>query len=146
MSLNVYRKVADDLKAGQNVQAEAFQDVTIYFSDIVGFTTLAGESTPMEIVEMLNLLYSQFDNIIQNFNVYKVETIGDAYMTVCGVPEPNPDHAPVMADMSLALLDSVIHFVIPHRPHNQLRIRIGLNSGPVVAGVVGNTMPRYCLF
>ncbi|KAH9507560.1 Nitrogen permease reactivator protein [Bulinus truncatus] len=117
------RKVADDLKAGQHVQAEAFQDVTIYFSDIVGFTTLAGESTPME-----------------------VETIGDAYMTVCGCPEPNPDHAPVMADMSLALLDSVIHFVIPHRPNNQLRIRIGLNSGPVVAGVVGNTMPRYCLF
>ncbi|XP_059142324.1 receptor-type guanylate cyclase gcy-28-like isoform X2 [Physella acuta] len=140
------RKVADDLKAGQHVQAEAFQDVTIYFSDIVGFTTLAGESTPMEIVEMLNLLYSQFDNIIQNFNVYKVETIGDAYMVVCGCPEPNPDHAPVMADMSLALLDSVIHFVIPHRPQNQLRIRIGLNSGPVVAGVVGNTMPRYCLF
>ncbi|XP_055899880.1 atrial natriuretic peptide receptor 1-like isoform X2 [Biomphalaria glabrata] len=140
------RKVADDLKAGQHVQAEAFQDVTIYFSDIVGFTTLAGESTPMEIVEMLNLLYSQFDNIIQNFNVYKVETIGDAYMTVCGCPEPNSEHAPVMADMSLALLDSVIHFVIPHRPNNQLRIRIGLNSGPVVAGVVGNTMPRYCLF
>ncbi|RUS73138.1 hypothetical protein EGW08_019100, partial [Elysia chlorotica] len=140
------RKVADDLKRGEHVQAEAFQCVTIYFSDIVGFTTLASESQPMEIVEMLNLLYSHFDNIISEFDVYKVETIGDAYMVVSGCPTLNESHASVMAQAALSLLDSVLNFVIPHRPDHQLRIRVGLNSGPVVAGVVGNTMPRYCLF
>ncbi|KAK3769309.1 hypothetical protein RRG08_011981 [Elysia crispata] len=140
------RKVADDLKRGEHVQAEAFQGVTIYFSDIVGFTTLASESQPMEIVEMLNRLYSHFDDIISEFDVYKVETIGDAYMVVSGCPTVNESHASVMARAALSLLDSVLTFVIPHRPEEQLRIRIGLNSGPVVAGVVGNTMPRYCLF
>ncbi|GFO41584.1 guanylate cyclase [Plakobranchus ocellatus] len=140
------RKVADNLKRGENVQAEAFACVTVYFSDIVGFTTLASESQPMEIVEMLNLLYSHFDDVISNYDVYKVETIGDAYMVVSGCPNKNEDHASVMAHTSLALLNSVKTFIIPHRPHDQLKIRIGLNSGPVVAGVVGNTMPRYCLF
>ncbi|XP_060604135.1 atrial natriuretic peptide receptor 1-like [Ruditapes philippinarum] len=141
------RKVAEDLKVGRSVQAEAFDSVTIYFSDIVQFTNLAGESTPLEIVALLNALYTLFDAIISHYNVYKVETIGDAYMIVSGLPERNGTlHVKEIAGVALSILQSVLTFEIPHKPDRQLEIRIGLHTGSVVAGVVGLTMPRYCLF
>ena len=77
---------------------------------------------------------------------FKVETIGDAYMVVSGLPKPNKNHASDIARMSLALLDSVANFQIPHLPERKLELRIGLHTGPCVAGVVGLKMPRYCLF
>ncbi|XP_016327888.1 atrial natriuretic peptide receptor 1-like [Sinocyclocheilus anshuiensis] len=139
--------VAEQLKRGEMVQAEAFDSVTIYFSDIVGFTALSAESTPMQVVTLLNDLYTCFDAIIDNFDVYKVETIGDAYMVVSGLPVRNGKlHTREIARMSLALLEAVHSFQIRHRPNQQLRLRIGIHSGPVCAGVVGLKMPRYCLF
>nr|XP_033780286.1 atrial natriuretic peptide receptor 1 [Geotrypetes seraphini] len=139
--------VAEELKRGETVQAEAFDTVTIYFSDIVGFTALSAESTPMQVVNFLNDLYTCFDAIIDNFDVYKVETIGDAYMVVSGLPVRNGKlHAREVARMSLALLEAVKTFKIRHRPEQQLKLRIGIHSGPVCAGVVGLKMPRYCLF
>ncbi|XP_043995189.1 atrial natriuretic peptide receptor 1-like [Gambusia affinis] len=139
--------VADQLKRGETVQAEAFDSVTIYFSDIVGFTALSAESTPLQVVTLLNDLYTCFDAIIDNFDVYKVETIGDAYMVVSGLPVRNGKrHGREVARMSLALLDAVKSFKIRHRPDQQLRLRIGIHSGTVCAGVVGLKMPRYCLF
>lgn len=139
--------VADQLKRGETVQAEAFDSVTIYFSDIVGFTALSAESTPLQVVNLLNDLYTCFDDIIDNFDVYKVETIGDAYMVVSGLPVRNGKrHGREVARMSLALLDAVKSFKIRHRPSQQLRLRIGIHSGTVCAGVVGLKMPRYCLF
>ncbi|CAC5423154.1 Guanylate cyclase soluble subunit beta-2,Soluble guanylate cyclase gcy-31,Soluble guanylate cyclase gcy-35,Head-specific guanylate cyclase,Receptor-type guanylate cyclase gcy-28,Soluble guanylate cyclase gcy-36,Guanylate cyclase soluble subunit alpha-1,Retinal guanylyl cyclase 2,Heat-stable enterotoxin receptor,Soluble guanylate cyclase 88E,Guanylate cyclase soluble subunit beta-1,Guanylate cyclase soluble subunit alpha-2 [Mytilus coruscus] len=141
------RKVAEDLKLGKPVKAESFEKVTIYFSDIVGFTTIAGDCTPIQVVELLNSLYTVFDDTIKSYEVYKVETIGDAYMVVSGLPERNGDkHASEMAYVALDLLDGVRNFRMPHDPEGCLRIRIGLHSGPVVSGVVGLTMPRYCLF
>lgn len=141
------RKVAEELKLGRPVEAENFECVTIYFSDIVGFTNLAGGSTPIQVVDLLNTLYTLFDDIIEHYDVYKVETIGDAYMIVSGLPERNGNnHANEIAKVALELLDGVNRFQIPHKPDEKLQIRIGLHSGPVCAGVVGLTMPRYCLF
>ncbi|XP_054666642.1 atrial natriuretic peptide receptor 2 isoform X1 [Grus americana] len=147
--------VAEQLKRGETVRAEAFDSVTIYFSDIVGFTALSAESTPMQVVTLLNDLYTCFDAIIDNFDVYKVETIGDAYMVVSGLPVRNGKlHAREIVRMALALLEAVKTFKIRHRPNDQLHLRIGVHTapgfslatGPVCAGVVGLKMPRYCLF
>ncbi|VDK51708.1 unnamed protein product [Anisakis simplex] len=138
--------VADQLISGRAVQAEAFDSVTIYFSDIVGFTALSSVSTPMQVVTLLNDLYMAFDGVVDNFRVYKVETIGDAYMVVSGLPDRHDQHASQIAQMALALLHKVKNFVIRHRPDEQLKLRIGIHSGSVVAGVVGSKMPRYCLF
>ncbi|XP_071439593.1 atrial natriuretic peptide receptor 1 isoform X2 [Hetaerina americana] len=141
------RQVAEQLMAGQVVRPEQFECVTVYFSDIVGFTALCAQSTPMQVVDFLNDLYSTFDRIIGFYDVYKVETIGDAYMVVSGLPSRNGDaHAKEIALMALAILDAVSSFNIRHRPDDQLRIRIGVHSGPVCAGVVGVKMPHYCLF
>ncbi|XP_011301299.1 atrial natriuretic peptide receptor 1 isoform X5 [Fopius arisanus] len=141
------KSVASQLILGQSVIAETYDHVTIYFSDIVGFTSLSAESTPLQVVDLLNDLYTCFDSIIENFDVYKVETIGDAYMVVSGLPVRNGmNHAREIARMSLALRDTVMTFSIRHRPNEQLKLRIGMHTGPCVAGVVGLKMPRYCLF
>ncbi|KAK2154621.1 hypothetical protein NP493_2161g00000 [Ridgeia piscesae] len=139
--------IADQLKRGKSVQPETYDCVTIFFSDIVGFTTLSSESTPLEVVAMLNDLYTCFDSIIEGFDVYKVETIGDAYMVVSGLPVRNGSHhAREIARMALKLLDSLSRFKVRHSPDTILRLRCGIHSGSCVAGVVGLKMPRYCLF
>ncbi|BFZ26126.1 hypothetical protein BsWGS_29165 [Bradybaena similaris] len=141
------KKVASQLIRGESVTAEWYDNVSIYFSDICGFTALSAESTPMEVVDLLNDLYTTFDSIIENFDVYKVETIGDAYMVVSGLPDRNGNiHAREIARMSLSLQKATVTFRIRHRPNDQLKIRIGIHTGPVCAGVVGLKMPRYCLF
>ncbi|XP_024220627.1 guanylate cyclase 32E [Bombus impatiens] len=141
------RYVAEQLKRGHKVEAESFDSVTIYFSDIVGFTAMSAESTPLQVVDFLNDLYTCFDSTIENYDVYKVETIGDAYMVVSGLPIRNGiQHAGEIASMSLCLLEAVKQFTIRHRPLDKLQLRIGIHSGPVCAGVVGLKMPRYCLF
>lgn len=139
--------IADELKKGRHVKPEAFESVTVFFSDVVGFTPLAAESTPMQVVDLLNDLYSCFDDIIENYNVYKVETIGDAYMVVSGLPVRNGnEHAREIAMMSLSLLRAINKLKVRHRNDRKLQIRIGVHSGPCAAGVVGFKMPRYCLF
>ncbi|CAF1192693.1 unnamed protein product, partial [Didymodactylos carnosus] len=139
--------VAESLKSGTTVEAEWFEMVTIYFSDIVGFTTISALSGPMEVVDLLNDLYTMFDSILEDFDCYKVETIGDAYMVVSGLPIRNGiKHASEIATMALTLLHHCGKFKIRHMPGVPLRLRIGLHSGACVAGVVGLKMPRYCLF
>lgn len=137
------KSVALTLLSGEMVQPEQFECVTIYFSDICGFTALCAQSNPIEVVDFLNDLYSTFDRIIGFYDVYKVETIGDAYMCVSGLPERNgDDHAREIGLMALSILDAVKSFTIKHKPEYQLKIRIGVNSGSVCAGVVGQKMPR----
>ncbi|XP_049444604.1 atrial natriuretic peptide receptor 2-like [Epinephelus fuscoguttatus] len=141
------KPVADDLRQGRTAEAQSYANATVYFSDIVGFTQLSGASTPHQVVDFLNQLYTTFDDIIDNYDVYKVETIGDAYMVVSGVPQENGiNHAGEIASMALDLVSVCHTFKIPHKPTTQLKIRAGIHSGPVVAGVVGTKMPRYCLF
>ncbi|XP_042880278.1 uncharacterized protein LOC122258414 isoform X1 [Penaeus japonicus] len=167
--------VAQQLKQRKQVSAETYESVTIYFSDIVGFTELASESTPMQVISLLNALYKMFDSRIELYEVYKIETIGDAYMVASGLPQRGEDpirgstnldrliytspvykimshtglgkdHAAEIASMALDLLHATENFVVPHMPGERLQIRIGINTGPVVAGVVGSKMPRYTLF
>ncbi|KAL7990610.1 hypothetical protein Chor_014040, partial [Crotalus horridus] len=139
--------IGEQLVAGKSVEPESFESVSIFFSDIVSFTRLCSVSSPLQVVTLLNDLYSLFDNIIQIYDVYKVETIGDAYMVASGLPIPNgAKHVEEIATMSLHFLSAIISFKIRHLPNEKLRVRIGIHTGPVVAGVVGITRPRYCLF
>ncbi|NP_999705.1 speract receptor precursor [Strongylocentrotus purpuratus] len=139
--------IASQLIKGIAVLPETFEMVSIFFSDIVGFTALSAASTPIQVVNLLNDLYTLFDAIISNYDVYKVETIGDAYMLVSGLPLRNGDrHAGQIASTAHHLLESVKGFIVPHKPEVFLKLRIGIHSGSCVAGVVGLTMPRYCLF
>ncbi|XP_067226403.1 guanylate cyclase 2G [Chanodichthys erythropterus] len=141
------RYIADQLMAGKSVEPKSYDMVTIFFSDIVGFTTMCSISSALEVITLLNDLYSLFDEIIKLYDVYKVETIGDAYMVASGLPISNGNlHAEEISTMALHFLSALKRFKIRHLPNEKLALRIGINSGPVVAGVVGSTMPRYCLF
>ncbi|XP_018792582.1 PREDICTED: uncharacterized protein LOC108971164 [Bactrocera latifrons] len=138
--------VAMQLKQTQQVPAEMYEAVTVYFSDIVGFTEIAARCTPLEVVTFLNSIYRVFDDRIECYDVYKVETIGDSYMVASGLPVKNGEkHVSEIATMALDLLDASSFFKIP-RSTGTLQIRCGIHTGPVVAGIVGTKMPRYCLF
>ncbi|RUS91248.1 hypothetical protein EGW08_000960, partial [Elysia chlorotica] len=138
-------KVADQLKLGMKVEAEKFDQVTVLFSDIVEFTSIAAACSPLDVVNMLNNLYHKFDVQTNEHGVYKVETIGDAYMVVSGVPEVTTTHAQNVADFALTMT-RLARSVLTPDSGKPIKIRVGVHTGPVVAGVVGVKMPRYCLF
>lgn len=139
------RKVADALKRNEKVPPEKFDLVSIVFSDIVTFTVIASKCTPMQVVGLLSSLYEKFDSLCDKYSLYKVETIGDAYMCVGGVPDHKPTHATDCANFALDLVEAAGEVRSP-LDGSAICIRVGLHSGPVVAGVVGDKMPRYCLF
>lgn len=141
------KTVARKLMQEGNALPEAFHSVTIMFSDVVGFTSISSHSTPMQVISMLNKLYLTIDGQLENFDVYKVETIGDGYMVASGLPNRNGErHVEEIAKLSLDLLKTVGEMEIPHLKQEKMRVRIGFNTGPCVAGVVGVRMPRYCVF
>ncbi|XP_060530622.1 soluble guanylate cyclase 88E [Cylas formicarius] len=141
------KQVADRLRKGENPidTCEMFDSVSILFSDVVTFTEICSRITPMEVVSMLNGMYSIFDRLTERNRVYKVETIGDAYMVVSGAPAKEGNHAERVCDMALDMVDAITDLKDPSTGHH-LRIRVGVHSGAVVAGIVGLKMPRYCLF
>jgi adenylate cyclase len=136
--------VAGRLKSGEDCIADHFAEVSVLFADIVGFTALSGVMSPQPLVEMLNDLFTRFDNLAQRHHVEKIKTIGDCYMAVCGVPERRTDHAAALADMALDVLAVVREF--NERRGSALRVRIGLNTGPVIAGVIGRSKFIYDLW
>uniref|UniRef100_A0A0N5C074 guanylate cyclase n=1 Tax=Strongyloides papillosus TaxID=174720 RepID=A0A0N5C074_STREA len=141
------KAVAEKLKSGQPIAPEHFDSVTIFFSDVVSFTVLASKCSALQVVNLMNGLYTIFDSIINDHDVYKVETIGDGYLCVSGLPERNGNrHVKEIALLSLELLKKIPDFRVDHLPNEVIQIRIGMHSGSCVAGVVGLTMPRYCLF
>uniref|UniRef100_A0A8C9DND3 guanylate cyclase n=1 Tax=Prolemur simus TaxID=1328070 RepID=A0A8C9DND3_PROSS len=136
--------VANQLKEGKRVAAE-FKTCTILFSDVVTFTNICAACEPIQIVNMLNSMYSKFDRLTSVHEVYKVETIGDAYMVVGGVPVPTGSHAQRVANFALGMRISAKEVMNPVTGE-PIQIRVGIHTGPVLAGVVGDKMPRYCLF
>ncbi|XP_077987635.1 guanylate cyclase soluble subunit beta-2-like [Glandiceps talaboti] len=139
------RQVADQLRNGKKVEAGEYAQVTILFSDIVSFTTICSQSKPIDIVNMLNSLYVKFDKLTSVHDVYKVETIGDAYMVVGGLPVPVKTHTQRIANMALGMIITSVEVSSPVTGE-PIGIRVGIHSGPALAGVVGEKMPRYCLF
>ncbi|XP_071371991.1 guanylate cyclase soluble subunit alpha-2 [Centroberyx affinis] len=136
--------VAQKLWQGQPVPARKFDDVTMLFSDIVGFTAVCAQCTPMQVISMLNELYTRFDYQCGILDVYKIETIGDAYCVAGGLHKKIDSHAKPIAHMALKMMELSEEVLTPDgRP---IKLRIGIHTGSVLAGVVGVKMPRYCLF
>ncbi|CAJ0577904.1 unnamed protein product, partial [Mesorhabditis spiculigera] len=128
--------VAAELKAGREVSPKSYATATVLFSDVVGFTKMCSSSTPLEVVNMLNSVYSGFDAVINKHEAYKVATIGDAYMVVSGVPEENGKrHIAHIADISLEIMQFLADYEVPHRKGQRLRCRLGFHTGSVAAGL-----------
>nr|XP_023648214.1 guanylate cyclase soluble subunit alpha-2 [Paramormyrops kingsleyae] len=136
--------VAQQLWQGQAVRARKFDDVTMLFSDIVGFTAVCAQCTPMQVISMLNELYTRFDYQCGILDVYKIETIGDAYCVAGGLHRKSDCHAKPIALMALKMMALSEEVLTPDG--KPIKLRIGIHSGSVLAGVVGVKMPRYCLF
>jgi guanylate cyclase len=136
--------IAERLKAGERVIADHFDRASVLFADVVDFTPFAESQTAQQIVAVLNDLFTGFDRLAERFGLEKIKTIGDAYMAVAGVPEPRDDHADVLMQMALAM-----HAQVAAREPvagRRLQVRIGIASGPVVAGVIGERKFSYDLW
>src|SRR6266540_4005044 len=136
--------IAARLKQTDGVIADAFPEVTVLFADIVDFTRRSERIAPEEVVRLLDDLFSAFDQLAQQQRLEKIKTIGDAYMVVGGLPDPRPDHAAAVAEMALAMRDEVAR---RRDPSGQpVAVRIGMDTGPVIAGVIGTSKFSYDLW
>jgi PAS domain S-box-containing protein len=134
--LNILPKpIADRLKQNSQSIADSFADVTVLFADLVNFTRLSEQISPTELVEMLNRIFSAFDVLAEKHGLEKIKTIGDSYMVVGGLPMVRPDHAEAIAEMALDMISEIVRFNAEY--NEAFNIRIGINTGPVVAGVIG---------
>ncbi len=136
--------IADRLKQGERTIVDSFREATVVFADIVGFTSFSANIAPSRTVQLLNDLFSGFDKLAETYELEKIKTIGDSYMVVGGVPTPRPEHAERCALMALDMLEVLNHF--NRRNSLTLDIRIGINSGPVVAGIIGTRKFSYDLW
>lgn len=136
--------IAEQLKQEIGAIASRFDEATILFADIVDFTGLSAQVTPSELVDRLNEIFSTFDGIAEDLGLEKIKTIGDAYMVVGGLPEPRPDHAQAILEMAIQMLDVIQSF--QRHDGSPFRLRIGINTGPVIAGVIGIKKFSYDLW
>jgi guanylate cyclase len=138
------RTIADRLKAGPRTIADQFSSASILFADVVDFTPLSERLPPAEVVGVLDRLFSHFDVLAERHGLEKIKTIGDCYMVAAGVPSPRPDHARAVALMALEMLEAMGS--ADEVGHPGLELRVGINSGPVVAGVIGRKRLLYDLW
>jgi class 3 adenylate cyclase len=138
------RPVAEQLKQTQSTIADSFAEATVLFADIVDFTGISTHRSPIEMVNLLNHIFSAFDNLAEEHGLEKIKTIGDAYMVVGGIPKHRPDHAEAIADMALDMQIAISKF--NSETGESFSIRIGISTGPVVAGVIGTKKFIYDLW
>jgi len=138
------RSIADRLKAGTRTIADQFGSASILFADVVDFTPLAERLPPAEVVGVLDHLFSHFDVLAERYELEKIKTIGDSYMVAAGVPTPRSDHARALALMALDMQAAMSS--VDEVGHLGLELRVGMNSGPVVAGVIGRKRFLYDLW
>jgi guanylate cyclase len=136
--------IAERLKAATETIADHFASASILFADVVDFTPLAQRLPPAEVVGILDQLFSRFDTLVERHGLEKIKTIGDCYMAAAGVPNPDPDHARRAALLALDMRDAVATSAVGGR--SGVELRIGINSGPVVAGVIGTKRFLYDLW
>lgn len=136
--------IAVRLKAGEQLIANTHYAVTVMFTDIVNFTNLSNHITAQDLVQRLNLIVSKYDELAIEFGVEKIKTIGDGVLLVCGLPSPNENHARIMAKLALRLQKEICKFSLFEKV--PLELRIGIHSGPVVAGVIGSKKLSYDLW
>lgn len=143
--LNVLpRPVADRLKQGESYIVDSFPEVTVLFADLVGFTSMSARIQPKVVVKLLDEIFTAFDDLAEKHGVEKIKTIGDAYMAVCGLPLPNTNHALATAEMALDMMTALRDF--NKRRQTALEMRIGINTGPVIAGIIGRKKFIYDLW
>jgi len=145
LMLNILpRPIAERLKRGEKNIAGSYAESTILFSDLVGFTEFSSKISSAELVKLLNDLFTRFDKRAEMLGLEKIKTIGDSYMAAAGIPIPRSDHAELCADMALGMFEDLHSFNTTYGKH--VGMRVGLNSGPVVAGVIGFTKFSYDLW
>jgi class 3 adenylate cyclase len=136
--------IANRLRGGEQGIADGFAEVTVAFADIVGFTAMSSEMPPADVVSLLNGLFTRFDEAAHELGIEKIKTVGDAYMAVCGMPVPVPDHAERMVRMAIRMVHITREHAMEH--HVDMKLKVGINSGPVVAGVIGKSKYIYDLW
>jgi class 3 adenylate cyclase len=136
--------IANRLRGGEQRIADGFAEVSVLFADIVGFTALSATMPPEKLVGLLNGLFVRFDMSAQELGIEKIKTVGDSYMAVAGLPEPAADHAERLLRMAIRMVHITREHGLDH--NTPLHLRIGLNSGPVVAGVIGRSKYIYDLW
>ena len=142
--LNILPKeISEALKADQRTIAAHYDAASILFADVVEFTPMAAKMTPLQLVDLLNEVFQCFDGLVEKYGLEKIKTIGDCYMVASGVPRSRTDHASAIVDLALDLQAAVTQRPFGGR---RLSLRIGINSGPVVAGVIGRKKFIYDLW
>jgi len=136
--------IANRLRGGEQGIADGFAEVTVAFADLVGFTALSSEMPPADVVTLLNGLFTRFDVAAGELGIEKIKTVGDAYMAVCGLPVPVPNHAERMVRMAIRMVHITREHAMEHGV--SMKLRVGINSGPVVAGVIGKSKYIYDLW